>query len=169
MLHCVASQPGRDVTRNARLFAAATQAIDDAMIAIFDAKYHYALWRPITAIRNGDIDGNDATEADPAWTPLIDTPLHPEYPCAHCTLAAVVGTVLEAELGSTKAPMWRTTSSAVNNAAREWIDLESFMKEVNEARILDGVHYRFSTEAGNALGRQVGRLAAAKFALARPD
>jgi hypothetical protein len=123
-------------------------------------------WRPITAIRNGDIDGNDATEADAAWTPLIDTPLHPEYPCAHCTLAATVATVLEAELGSTKAPVWKTTSSAVNNAARQWIDLEAFVKEVADARVYDGVHYRFSTEAGMTLGRQVGRLAADRFQLA---
>lgn len=166
MLHCAAELPGRDVTQNARLFAAATQAIDDAMIAIFDAKYHYMFWRPITAIRNGDIDGNDATEADAAWTPLIDTPLHPEYPCAHCTLAATVATVLEAELGSTKAPVWKTTSSAVNNAARQWIDLEAFVKEVADARVYDGVHYRFSTEAGMTLGRQVGRLAADRFQLA---
>ena len=56
--------PGRDVMRNARLFAAVTQAIDDALIAVFDAKYHYGFWRPITAIRNGDIDGNDATERE---------------------------------------------------------------------------------------------------------
>jgi hypothetical protein len=166
MLHCAAELPGRDVTQNARLFAVATQAIDDAMIAIFDAKYHYMFWRPITAIRNGDIDGNDATQADLAWVPLIDTPLHPEYPCAHCTLAATVATVLEAELGSTKAPVWKTTSSAVNNTARQWIDLETFVKEVADARVYDGVHYRFSTEAGTTLGKQVGRLAADKFQLA---
>ena len=98
LVQSLARTPGRDVTQNARLFAAVTQAADDALIAVFDAKYHYGFWRPITAIRNGDIDGNDATERDPAWLPFIDTPLHPEYPCAHCIVAAAVGAVLEAEV-----------------------------------------------------------------------
>jgi len=65
------------VTQNARLFAAAAQAMDDAIIAVFDAKYFYNFWRPLTAIRNGDIDGNPATERDASWTPFIDTPMHP--------------------------------------------------------------------------------------------
>ena len=78
-------QPGRDVTRNARLFAAVAQAMDDAMIGVFDAKYHYNFWRPVTAIRNGDIDGNDATQRDASWTSLIDAPMHPEYPSAHAS------------------------------------------------------------------------------------
>ena len=86
VVRSVATVPGREVTQNARLFAAVTQATDDALIAVFDAKYHYNFWRPVTAIRNGDIDGNDATERDPSWTPFIDTPMHPEYPCAHCIL-----------------------------------------------------------------------------------
>ena len=62
--------------------------MDDALMAVFDAKYHYNLWRPITAIRNGDVDGHAGPERDTAWAPLIDTPMHPEYPCAHCILAA---------------------------------------------------------------------------------
>ena len=69
--------PGREPSQNARLFAAVAQAMDDAMIAVFDAKYHYNFWRPSTAIRNGDIDGNDATEREATWTPFIDTPMHP--------------------------------------------------------------------------------------------
>src|SRR4029453_1090123 len=100
VVRSVATLPGREVTQNARLFAAVTQATDDAYIAIFDAKYHYNFWRPITAIRNGDIDGNDATDRDPAWLPFIDTPMHPEYPCAHCIVSATVATVLLAEIGT---------------------------------------------------------------------
>ena len=64
IVRSVANMPGREITQNARLFAAVTQASDDALIAVFDAKYHYGFWRPVTAIRNGDIDGNDATERD---------------------------------------------------------------------------------------------------------
>ncbi len=104
VVRSVAATPGRNVTDNARLLAVAAMAMDDALIAVFDAKYAYNLWRPITAIRNGDLDGNDATERDPGWMPLIDTPLHPEYPCAHCIVSAALGAVLEAELGDAPMP-----------------------------------------------------------------
>ncbi len=80
VLRSVAQQPGRDVTRNARLFALAAQAMDDALIGVFEAKYHYNFWRPVTAIRNGDLDGHDATQRDASWSSLIDAPMHPEYP-----------------------------------------------------------------------------------------
>jgi PAP2 superfamily len=163
VLRSVANMPGREVTQNARFFAAVTQATDDAVIAVFDAKYAYNFWRPVTAIRNGAIDGNDATDADAMWSPFIDTPMHPEYPCAHCILAASVGTVVQAELGSTPPPVLTTNSTTANGAARSWSQVEDFMQEVANARIYDGVHYRNSTEVGTAMGRQIGALAAAKY------
>jgi hypothetical protein len=163
VVRSVASAPGREVTQNARLFAAVTQAVDDAMIAVFDAKYHYNFWRPITAIRNGDIDGNDATERDPAWTPLIDTPMHPEYPCAHCIVAGTVGTVLQAEIGTGPTPTLTTTSDTANGATRSWTNIDDFIHEVANARIYDGVHYRTSTEVGTAMGKDVGALAVTKY------
>ena len=86
----VATAPGRDVTDNARLLAVAAMAMDDALIAVFDAKYAYNFWRPITAIRNAEGDARD-----PGWTPFIDTPMHPEYPCAHCIVSASLGAVLQ--------------------------------------------------------------------------
>jgi hypothetical protein len=162
LVRSVATVPGRDVTQNARLFAAVTQAADDALIAVFDAKYHYGFWRPVTAIRNADIDGNDATERDPSWTPFINTPMHPEYPCAHCILAGSIGTVLRAEIGSSPTPALTTTSYTANGAARSWTTIDDFIQEVANARIYDGVHYRNSTEVGAAMGKQVGELAVAK-------
>jgi hypothetical protein len=163
VVRSVATVAGRDVTQNARLFAAVTQAADDALIAVFDAKYHYGFWRPVTAIRNGDNDGNDATERDASWAPFIDTPMHPEYPCAHCILAAAVGTVLQAEIGAGSMPVLTTTSPTAKGAARRWTKTDDFMQEVANARIYDGVHYRNSTEVGTAMGKQVGELAAAKY------
>jgi hypothetical protein len=160
IVRSVADQPGRDVAKNARLFAAVSQAVDDAVIAVFDAKYHYAFWRPITAIRNGDKDGNDATERDGSWSPLIDTPMHPEYPCAHCILAATVATVLQAEIGDGPAPVLTSTSYMVEGSKRSWKSTEEFIQEVAIARIYDGVHYRSSTDAGIAMGRQIGELSA---------
>jgi hypothetical protein len=162
VVRSVANMPGREITRNARLFAAVTQAVDDAMIAVMDAKYHYGFWRPFTAIRNGDLDGNDATERDPSWTPLIETPMHPEYPCAHCISSSVVGAVLKAEIGAGPTPTL-TTTSYISGATRSWTKIDDFMREVANARIYDGVHYRNSTEVGSAMGKQIGELAAAKF------
>ncbi|MES2148760.1 MAG: vanadium-dependent haloperoxidase [Pseudomonadota bacterium] len=164
----VASRPGRDVMRNARLFAAMAQGIDDAIIAVFDAKYHYNFWRPLTAIRNGDVDGNAATERDPTWLPFLDTPMHPEYPCAHCVASGVVGAVLAAEIGAVGTPLLSTSSPSANGATRSWKTLDGFMQEVASARIYGGMHFRYSTEVGTATGKRIGALAAAWFQI-RPD
>lgn len=163
VVRSVANGPGREITQNARLFVAVTEATDDALVAVMDAKYHYNFWRPVTAIRNGDIDGNDATERDPSWLPLIDTPMHPEYPCAHCIVSGAVGTVLRAEIGAGPMPMLTTSSPTAKGAVRSWAKIDDFMQEVAEARIYDGVHYRNSTEVGTAMGRQIGELAVDKY------
>jgi hypothetical protein len=163
IVRSVADAPGRDLTRNARLYAIVAQGIDDALIAVFDAKHHYGFWRPITAIRNGDIDGNDATQRDAAWMPFIDTPPHPEYPCAHCIVAATVGTVLKAEVGGGATPTLRSTSSKAPGVVRTWTRIDDFVQEVSEARICDGVHYRTSSEVGTAMGAKIGALASAAY------
>jgi VCPO second helical-bundle domain len=162
VVRSVATAPGREPTQNARVLAIAAQAMDDAFIAVFDAKYHYNFWRPITAIRNGDLDGNDATARDASWLPFIDTPMHPEYPCAHCTVAAAVGAVLQAEIGTGPTPTLSTTSLTASGMVRSWTKIGDFVQEVANARIYDGVHYRNSTEVGTAMGKQIGELAAAK-------
>jgi hypothetical protein len=158
----VALQPGREVTQNARLLAAAGMAMDDALIAIFDAKYAYNFWRPVTAIRNGDKDGNDTTERDATWTPFIDTPMHPEYPCAHCVVSASLGAVLQAEIGNGPVPKLATTSPTAPGVTHSWTSIAEFTQEVANARIYDGVHYRNSTEVGTAMGRKVGEMVASK-------
>jgi len=159
----VAVQPGRDPLRNARLFAAAAQAMDDAMIGIFDAKYHYHFWRPTTAIRNGDIDGHDATERDAGWAPFIDVPMHPEYPSAHSVLAAAVGAVIRAEVGDGPMPTLTTSSPSAKGASRRWASVDEMTREVANARVYEGVHFRTSTEVGAAMGARIGELAADKL------
>jgi hypothetical protein len=149
----VATAPGRDVTDNARLLAMAAMAMDDALIAVFDAKYTFNFWRPITAIRNADGDARDS-----GWTPFIDTPMHPEYPCAHCILSASLSAVLRAEAGDGSTPKLSSSSSTAAGAVRTWNTVDDFMQEVALARIYDGVHYRNSTEVGTAMGLKVGEL-----------
>jgi hypothetical protein len=159
----VAAMPGRDLRRNARLYAALAQGMDDALIAVLEAKYHHNFWRPVTAIRNGDQDGNDATERDAGWASLIDSPLHPEYPSAHAILAGTVGTLLRTELGNARLPELSTTSGTLKGVTRRWSRIDDFMQEVVDARVYEGIHYRFSTEAGLQMGKQVGALAAERL------
>ena len=127
--------------------------MDDALISVFDAKYTYNFWRPVTAIRNGDQDGNDATERDAGWSAFIDNPMHPEYPSAHSILAASVGTVLQAEVGKGPMPVLSTSSPTAKGATRRWSTIEDFVQEVSVARVYEGVHFRNSTEVGTAMGR----------------
>lgn len=163
VLRSVAHAPGREPTRNARLFAAASQAMDDALIAVFEAKYTYNFWRPTTSVRNADIDGNDATGRDAGWLPLIDIPLHPEYPSGHSILASAMATVLQAEVGAGPMPVLATTSPTLKGVTRRWTQLADFTAEVSNARIWGGLHYRFSTDAATTMGKQVGELAVARF------
>ncbi len=164
VVRSVALQPGRSLAQNARLLAATGQAMDDAVIAVMDAKYQYNFWRPVTAIRNGDRDENPATEIEAGWAPLIDTPMHPEYPSAHSVLAASVGEVLKAEVGRARLPELSTSSPAANGATRRWRSVEAFVQEVSDARVWAGIHFRNATDVGAAMGRQVGALAAARVA-----
>jgi hypothetical protein len=152
----VAASPGRDVSDNARLLAVAAMAMDDGLIAVFDAKYTYNLWRPVTAIRNAEGDARD-----PGWTPFIDTPLHPEYPCAHCIVSASLGAVLEAEVGTGPVKL-SSASPTAGGAVRTWNSVSDFVREVAVARIYDGVHYRNSAQVGTAMGKKIGELAATK-------
>ena len=147
-----------DVVDCARLYALLSVATNDAFIAVFDAKYAYNFWRPITAIRNADLTSNPATPRDPSWVPLGTTPPHPEYPCAHCIVAAAVAEVLRAVAGDDVGEL-TLTSALAPVVTRKWKSLEDYSNEVAQARIYAGFHYRFSTEAAKAMGKKIGELA----------
>lgn len=158
LLRSVAEMPGRTVARNARLYAAAALANDDALIAVFDAKYHHQFWRPIAAARTTHRAGTAVAEAEPGWTSLVPTPLHPEYPCAHCVLAGALAAVIDGELRGRGTPVLRTTSPSAPGVVREWRSTAAMVEEVKSARILGGVHFRHSTEVGAQMGAAIGRL-----------
>jgi hypothetical protein len=158
-MRLAADAPGRTPVQNARMFAVYQMAFDDAAHAMVAAKLHYDFWRPITAIRNGAQDGNDATEADPAWLPLLPTPNFSEYPCGHCTVAAAIAEVMTAEVGNRPAAGVRVMSQAIPmsvvQAHGSW---DEWAQEVSDSRIYGGVHFRFSNEAGEQIGRRAARI-----------
>src|SRR4029077_19345541 len=145
---------------SARFMALFAVTLTDAYVAVFDAKYHYEFWRPVTAIRNADLDDNPATERDATWQPLDNTPMHPEYPCAHCILSGAARVVLES-LGQPM-PELSLTSPTAPGVTHRWSNLDDFTAEVANARIWAGFHYRFSTRVGTALGRQVAEYVAGR-------
>jgi PAP2 superfamily len=149
-----------DVVDCARLFALSSIAGVDAFIAVFDAKYTYNLWRPVTAIRNADLTSNAATPREESWTPLGVTPMHPEYPCAHCIVAAAIATVLQAVAGEEVVAI-SLTSPTAPGVTRQWTRLQDYSDEVSNARIYAGFHYRFSTEVGKDMGKKIGQLTVA--------
>ena len=147
-----------DLVDSARFMALASTAAADAYISVFDAKYHYDFWRPITAIRNADNDDNPATERDATWQPIDNTPMHPEYPCAHCITSAAVAAVIEAALGSADIPEVTMSSPTAPGATHRWTNVWAYADEVSMARIYAGFHYRFSTRVGQDMGRKIGQL-----------
>jgi len=142
---------------SARFMALASVALADAYIAVMEAKYHYEFWRPITAIRNGDIDGNPLTESDPTWQPIDTTPMHPEYPCAHCIGSSALATVVETLLGTADIPEIVMTSPSAPGVTHRWTNIRAYTDEVSQARIWAGFHYRFSTRVGQQMGRKIGQ------------
>jgi hypothetical protein len=145
-----------DVVDGARFMALVSLGLNEALIAVFDAKYHYNFWRPITAIRNGDIDDNARTEREATWQPIDNTPMHPEYPCAHCILSGSVAGVVKAVLGTADIPEVAMTSPMAPGVTHRWTNLQAFTQEVANARIWSGFHYRFSTRVGTGMGLQIG-------------
>jgi hypothetical protein len=149
---------------SAHFMAMYAVALTDAYIAVFDAKYHYEFWRPITAIRNGDLDDNADTEGDATWQPFDATPMHPEYPCAHCIQSGAAAAVIESSGGLGDMKEFRLTSSTAPGVTHQWNNLGNFTDEVSNARIWSGFHYRTSARTGTAMGREVGRYVALHFA-----
>jgi hypothetical protein len=146
---------GLDLADNARLFALLSMAGANSFIVDWDAKFHYNRWRPVTAIRNGDLDGNDATERDPGWTPLNATPLHPEYPSQAAILAGVSGGVFEAVFGAGPGSQLVITDSIDSKVNRSFDSFSAMAEETRLVRIWGGIHFRNTLEVSDVMGRRV--------------
>jgi membrane-associated phospholipid phosphatase len=142
---------------NAHLFALLNLGMADAAIACWDSKYRYVYWRPITAIREGDLDNNAATDPDATWTPWLDffptgTPAHPEYPSGHSTVSGAAASILAAKFGD-NTPF--TVTSDVRTGTRSFPSFSTATAEIADARVFGGIHFRTSCVRGNALGQAV--------------
>jgi hypothetical protein len=150
-----ARRHGIGLVATARLFAALDRTFADSVIAFYDGKYHYRVWRPVTAIRAADTDGNPATHADPTWNPLAATPPDPSYPGAHSVVAEAGAAVLTAYFG----PEDRFTvgSEALPGVTRSFTSYQDAADEAGLSRIYAGVHTRADHVAGELLGLRVAR------------
>ena len=160
VLRQVALELGLDESEAARDFALMNVAGADARIACWDTKYAFNFWRPVTAIQRADEDGNPATEADPGWTPLIATPNFPEYVSAHTTNSSAMATVLTLLFDDDPGVALTATSPTNPGFERHWTTFSEGVREVIDARVYSGIHFRSSDERGANLGRQIGRFAA---------
>lgn len=142
-----------DVSDAARLMAVIYTGYADAIAACMDAKYFYQAWRPLSAIPLADTDDNPATIADAAWTPVLTTPSHPEYPAAHSCTAASLGESLRQYYGTDKVTY--SFDSKVTGTTRTYTTTDQLTEESRVARIYGGMHFRYATTAGAQLGKQV--------------
>jgi hypothetical protein len=146
---------GDTLSQNARAFALLNIAMSDAAVATFETKYKYNSWRPETAIHMGQADGNDATEADSSFTPLISAPCFPGYPSAHATLSNAARDVLE-RLYTARRRSVILSNPAIPGITLKYTKLAQIAEDIDDARIYGGIHFRFEQEAGADLGRRVG-------------
>jgi hypothetical protein len=163
----VASTHAMGSVEAARLLAMGDMIDSDALIACWGSKFHYLFWRPVMAIRNADIDGNAATAADPAWTPLLTTPNHPEYPAAHTCLSGAEADVYAFVLGTRRIDV--TFHGSIDGTPNNWAvtrtieRVRDLQREVADARVWGGLHYRNSTTAGLKIGDSVSRWVLHRF------
>jgi hypothetical protein len=141
---------------NARLFALLNVAMADGFIAGFNAKYLYNFWRPVTAIRAGDSDGNDKTTADPNWQSFLNTPVHPDYPSTHSVLGGAAAEVLARFFGKDQIAFTTTSGAPFPALTRSFTSLTQAAQENADARVYAGIHFRSACQDGLKLGTSIG-------------
>lgn len=154
----VARQRSLDLADSARLFALLNVALADAYIAGWDSKVHYNFWRPVSAIRLADSDGNAATRPDTTWESFLGTPPIQDHPSTHSALGAAAATVLASALGRDEiAFSFASASADPANPIRRFTSFSEAARENADSRVVAGLHFRSATDAGLKLGDQVGR------------
>ena len=151
-----------DVVQASRFNAMVSVVYADALIACWDAKYHFAFWRPITAVRAGDTDGNPATVGDASWSPLLAaTPNHPEYPSAHSCITPAGGLVISRFLGTKQIDF--TVPSLTGLGDRHFSTVKELRDDVSNGRIWGGIHYRSSVRDGAVIAKKTTNYVLARY------
>ena len=158
----ISTNLGLSLIQNARLFALLNLAMGDAGIAAWDAKYHYNSWRPVTAIQEGDLDGNPDTLVDTNWFPLLTTPSFPEYISGHSTFSGAASTILASVLLSNEV-FFTVGSDALPGITRSYTNLALAAEEIGMSRIYGGIHFLSADLDGLATGRALGAYVVQNF------
>ena len=140
---------GNTTVENARMFALLNISHHDAFQTTFASKYHYGLWRPVTAIRRADEDGNDQTASDPTWSPLLGTPPYPTYAGNMATIGWSNAAMLALFFGREDLPVQYTFPTG---ATRSYSSLSQIADEMGRSRIYGGIHFEFDSTAGRSIG-----------------
>lgn len=156
-LRDLATRRGLDISDSARLFAAVNLSVADAAIAVWDGKFHYGWWRPITAIREADTDGNPSTTGVPGWTPLIVTPPYPDWPSGLCAVIGAASTVLSQLNPDGRVDL--SLSSVAAGVTRQYDFAADIQRDAVDARVFSGIHFRTADEVSIAIGAQVANWA----------
>ncbi|MFF8289644.1 vanadium-dependent haloperoxidase [Streptomyces sp. NPDC016309] len=156
-----ADRHGFDIVETARTYAAANTAMLDAVVAAWDAKLHYGTWRPITAVREADRDGNPATRADPDWEPLLTTPPHPDYLSGHAASGGALMRTLTGLFGTPDVDL--RIRSRGTGTTRHYRHARDYDRDVVDARVWAGIHTRTADTAGNAVGRRLAAWALERY------
>ena len=143
------------LAQDARMFAVLDTSVADGVIALYDSKYAYHRWRPVTAVQAADSDGNPDTAGDPMWTPLATTALDPSYAGAHAEISASAATALRAFFGSDRQDL-ALTNPSLPGVTRSFTSFSQAADEASVSRIYAGQHFRYDEDAGQVLGGQVG-------------
>lgn len=151
----VAVAQSRSMSENARALALLNMAISDAQATVFETKYHYNFWRPETAIRAGDADGNVLTRGKPDFLPFVLTPCFPSYASAHGGSGAAAREVLERVFGE-RHHFITLSNPSVPGVVLQYGSFRQITHDIDDARVYGGIHFRFDQEAGAKVGRQVG-------------
>ena len=153
----VAAQRGRDAWDSARLLALVNAVIADGYIAGADTRYLYDFWRPVTAIRAGDADGNDATTADAAWESYLNTPPLPDYPSTHSVAGGAAAAVLARFFGTDQVAFIMTSGPPFAGITRSFTSFSQAAQENADSRVYAGIHFRTACQDGIKLGQNIGR------------
>ena len=158
----ISVQRGLDRWANARLLALVNAVIADGFIAGADTRYLFNFWRPVTAIRGGDTDGNDATVPDPTWDSLLNTPAMPDYPSTHSVAGGAAAAVLTRFFGADQVSFTMTSGPPFPGITRSFTSLSQAAQENADSRVLAGLHFRTACRDGIELGARIGRRAFAQ-------